>query len=92
MREKILNLLRNKKINIDGQLVPVETPEELTTEIISTLIESLPEEKNEFPLTKMMEEYNIKQGYPADFCPPDEKARGFNTYRSEVINLLRGTK
>jgi len=51
--------------------------EELATEIISTLIESLPE--------KMKWEEGEAELHI-------QIADGYNQYRSEVINLLRGTK
>ena len=73
MREKIIKIIEPTLNQNWESFASWDEIEKMVTEIISTLIESLPEE---IPNTKRIYDYE----------------NGYNKYRSEVINLLRGTK
>ena len=69
MREKIIEIIKNSMQYKD---------EDVADQIISTLIESLPEEMDNLGDVVITYVQGVKDGR--------------NSYRNEVINLLRGTK
>lgn len=79
IREKIYQELcdwENEDINV------------IVEKICQALIEALPKERNEFTITEHQRKYNKEQGYPEDFCPPDEKAQGFNEALNQFKKLI----
>ena len=77
MREKIIKVLENLRW---GEYLPEE---QVADQIISTLIESLPEEIDWVKdIPPILRDSEMKKG---EVC-------GWNMYRERVINLLRGTK
>jgi len=86
MREKIKNIISNYGSTGITEEDYEFFVEKVTDQILKTLIESLPEEKHKDSCL------SLKDGYGHKFSDCDCGANYKNSYRSEVINLLRGTR
>jgi len=63
-------------------------PDQILALFSKELLECLPEEKIECVLTEGTKKYNKNNGYPEDYCPPNENYVGWNEYKKTLLQNL----